>query len=138
MATNFSASSRFAFGTVGQAWLATLAFAGALAVTPAAADPAVALIESLTSNSQRVELMDYVGAGQVIRLSPHQTIVLSYRASCVREIITGGIVTIGTEQSEVRSGKVTRTKEQCGGTGKIELIGEDVAIGGRTFRGGVH
>jgi hypothetical protein len=34
--------------------------------------------------------------------------------SCVRETITGGTVTIGTDQSEVKAGKVTRTKLDCG------------------------
>jgi hypothetical protein len=133
MATNSSALSRCPAGTARHAWLAILAIAGALAVTPAAADPAVALIESLTSNSQRVELMQYVRAGQVIRLSPNQTMVLSYRASCVRESITGGTVTIGTEQSEVRSGEVRRTKGQCG-TGKIELKDGEIDTGGKAYR----
>jgi hypothetical protein len=33
--------------------------------------------------------MDYVQAGQIIRLGPHETIVLSYMSSCLRETITG-------------------------------------------------
>jgi hypothetical protein len=135
MATNSSALGRFPAETVAQAGLAALVFAAALAVAPAAAEPAAALIESLTSNFQRMELMDYVQAGQVIRLSPGQTMVLSYEASCVRETITGGTVTIGTEQSEVRSGEVRRTQGQCG---KAAPISGAVAIAGRTYRGGVR
>jgi hypothetical protein len=85
----------FSAGKTGWAGLVTLALAGAVAVAlPAAADPTgIALIESLTGNPSGVEVMDYVRAGQVIRLAPHQTIVLSYMASCVRETITGGTVT---------------------------------------------
>src|SRR5258706_15347656 len=62
----------------------------------------------LPGNPSGVEFMDYVRAGQVIRLGPHQTIVLSYMASCVRETITGGTVTVGTQRSEVQSGHVRR------------------------------
>ena len=135
MTTNSGAFARLPAKTPGQAGLAALAFVAALAVAPVAAEPAAALIESLTSNFQRVELMDYVQAGRVIRLSPGQTMVLSYGASCVREIITGGTVTIGTEQSEVRSGEVRRTLAQCG---KAERRSEALAIAGRTYRGGVR
>ena len=73
MATS-SALSRFPVRTIGQTGFATL-FAGALAVLPAFAGDAVALIEGLTSPSQRVELMVYAHAGQVIHLSADQTIV---------------------------------------------------------------
>jgi hypothetical protein len=97
----------FSAGKIGWAGLVTLALAGAVAVaSPAAADPTgVALVEGLTGNPSGVEFMDYVRAGQVIRLGPHQTMVLSYMASCVRETITGGTVTVGTQRSEVQSGQ---------------------------------
>ena len=137
MATKSSVFSRFPAKTIGHTGLATLAFAGALAVIPAAAGDPVALVESVTSPSQRVELMTYAHVGQVIRLSPDQTMVLSYRDSCVRETVTGGTVTVGTEQSEVRSGEVTRTKGPCG-DGKIELIRGNIDMGGRVYRGGVR
>ena len=103
MATTTIALARFSAGKMGQAGLVTLALAGAVAVaSPAAADPTgVALVEGLTGNPSGVEFMDYVRAGQVIRLGPHQTMVLSYMASCVRETITGGTVTVGTQRSEV-------------------------------------
>src|SRR3974390_2786885 len=64
----------------------------------------VALVES--SNSRSIEDMDYVHAGQIIRLAPYETIVLSYLSSCVKETITGGTVIIGADRSEVRSGEV--------------------------------
>jgi hypothetical protein len=136
MASNSSGLFRFSTKTVAQAWLATLAVAGAVAVASAAgADPIeVALVESVSSNSPGVEFMDYVQAGQIIRLGPHDTIVLSYMSSCLRETITGGTVTVGTDWSEVQSGEVRRLRGQCD-TGKMVLTGAQSRIGGRTFRG---
>ena len=136
MALN-SSSLWFRARTVGQTAVATLAFAGALAATPALAGDAVALIESLAGQSQRVELMKYAHAGQVIRLGPDQTLVLSYRDSCVRETITGGTVTIGTDQSEVRAGEVTRMGGQCV-VGRVDITDGQVSVGGRSFRGLAH
>jgi hypothetical protein len=78
--------------------------------------------------------MDYVQAGQIIRLGPHQTIVLSYMSSCLRETITGGTVTVGTDWSEVQSGEVRRLRGQCD-AGKMVLTGAQTHIGGRAFRG---
>jgi hypothetical protein len=130
MATS-SALSRFPARTVGQTGFATLAFAGALAI-PAFAEDAVALIERLTGPSQRVELMTYAHVGQVIHLSADQTMVLSYRDSCIRETITGGTITIGTEQSEVRSGvRLERIQINCD-PGKVDVTHQD--IGGKPFR----
>jgi hypothetical protein len=115
MATSTIALARFSARKMGLGGLVTLALAGAVAVaSPAAADPTgIAVVESLTGNPSGVEFMDYVRAGQVIRLGPHQTIVLSYMASCVRETITGGTVTVGTQRSEVQSGHVRRIEGHC-------------------------
>jgi len=132
-----SSSLWFRARTVGRTAVATLAFAGALAATPAFAGDAVALIESLAGQSQRVELMKYAHAGQVIRLRLDQTLVLSYKDSCVRETITGGTVTIGTDQSDVRSGEVTRMKGQCV-IGRVDISNGDFSVGGRSFRGLTH
>src|SRR5271166_13677 len=134
MATNSSALPRFSLRTIAYAGLAGLVFAAG-AASGAAADPLeVALVESLTGNLSGVAFMDYVHAGQVIRLGPQQTIVLSYMASCVRETITGGTVTVGTDWSEVHSGEVRRLRGQCD-AGKMVLTGAQSAIGGRAVRG---
>ena len=119
---------------MGQTGLAILAFAAALAIIPATAEDATALVESINSHSQRVELMTYAHVGQVIRLSPDQTMVLSYKNSCVRETITGGTVTVGIEHSEVQSGDVKRVNGSCN-AGKVELTGAQTAISGRAYRG---
>jgi hypothetical protein len=113
-----------------------LAFAAAIVtISPAAGGSPVALVEQLSGNPAGVEIMDYVETGRVIRLGARQTIVLSYLNSCTREAITGGTVTVGTDQSEVLSGKVERTKVPCD-PGQASLA-EEVAIqiAGRTFRG---
>ena len=44
-----------------------------------------ALVEDVKSGTAGVEFMDYVGSGQVIRLAPHDTLVLSYLQSCDRK-----------------------------------------------------
>jgi hypothetical protein len=72
----------------------------------------VALVEEVIG-APSVEFMDYVDAGRVIALNPQDSIVLSYLYSCVRETISGGVVTVGREQSEVKSGKVVRTSTAC-------------------------
>ena len=84
--------------------------AGSIAV---AAPAEVALVESVTGTPAGVEAMDYVAAGKVIALGPHDTIVLSYMRSCLRETITGGTVTVGTDQSEAEGSKIVRSKVAC-------------------------
>jgi hypothetical protein len=131
MATN-TALPRFSLRTMAHAGLAILTLASG-----AAADPigvGVALVESLTGNLSDVAAMDYVHAGQVIRLGPDQTIVLSYRDSYVREAITGGNVIIGTRRSEVKFGKVQRSEDGRCASGRTEQPKGEEA-GGRTFRG---
>ena len=139
MASNSGQLSRFLAKTAGQAQFAILVLAGAVtfASVAAAADPLeVAVVESISGNSSGLEFMDYLRLGQLIRLNPHETIVLSYKGSCVRETITGGTVTIGTERSSVQSGQVRRLGGQCD-TGRMVLTGDShIAIAGRSFRGG--
>jgi hypothetical protein len=75
--------------------------------------PSAALVEEITGTSAGVEFMDYVETGKVIRLNPQDTIVLNYLYSCVRETITGGVITVGPERSEVESGNVERVSTAC-------------------------
>ena len=131
MASNFGQLSRFLAIT------AVLVLAGALAFPSlaSAAEPVeVAVVESISGSSSGVEFMDYLHVGQVIRLSSHESLVLSYKASCLQETITGGTVTVGLDRSQVQSGEVQRAVGRCG-EGKSELTGAQ-SIAGRTFRGG--
>ena len=77
------------------------------------AGPPVAVVEAVSGNPADVEFMDYVEVGKVIHLNPQDGLVLSYMKSCVREAITGGVVTVGVERSEVESGKVERDVVPC-------------------------
>src|SRR2546423_14598814 len=139
MASNSIGLFRFYAKAASQARRASLAVAGAMAImsVAAAAPVEVALVENVSSNSIGVEFMAYVRAGQVIRLGPQDTIVLSYMGSCLRETITGGIVTVGTDWSDVQSGEVRRLRGQCDGP-KMVLTGAQGPIAGRTFRGVGH
>ena len=135
MTSNSRAISRFSVVAASLGWR-VLAIAGAMVLaSSAAADPVgVALLERVSSNSLSVDVMEYVRVGQIIRLDPHETIVLNYMSSCLRETITGGTVTVGTDWSEVKSGDVQRLRGQCGGA-KMTLTGAQTPIAGRTFRG---
>jgi hypothetical protein len=114
--------------------IAILALGGVVAGSVAAAPVQVALVENLTGSPAGVEFMDYLETGKTIELGSRDTIVLSYMSSCVRETITGGIVTVGTDQSEVRAGKVARTKVACD-AGKMLMASNQAAqFGGRIFR----
>jgi hypothetical protein len=110
--------------------LRMLIAASSLAAAAAAATPAVArapaplvpiaLVEDVKSATAGVEFMDYVGAGQVIKLAPGDKLVLSYLTSCQHETITGGIVTVGFRESNVQGGEVARTTVPCDG-GNMQL-----------------
>lgn len=96
--------------------------AAALILSASAQSPA-AVVEELAGTVPGVQFMDYVEPGQVIRLGAHDRIVLGYLQSCWRETITGGTVTVGSEQSEVAGGEVVRAKVACEG-GKMMLSAE--------------
>jgi len=116
--------------------IVVLAAAGVgLSAAPAFAQTPVAIVEEVKGDSAGVEFMDLVATGKVIRLAPKDSIVLGYIKSCWRETITGGTVTIGAEQSDVRLGKVERTKVACD-AGRMQL-GERHASqsAGTVFRG---
>jgi hypothetical protein len=79
--------------------------------------------------------MDLLPQGKVVKLGPKDTLVLGYLKSCQREVITGGTVTVGAEQSAVAGGKVERRKVECDG-GHMRLTSEQSAKSGvMVFRG---
>jgi hypothetical protein len=73
----------------------------------------VALVEEVKGKVTGVESMDYVTPGQVIKLGPKDSIVLTYMNSCWHETITGGTVVIGAEQSLFHLSKVEGVKVDC-------------------------
>src|SRR5215831_19233288 len=96
--------------------------AGAFILTASAQSPA-AVVEEIQGGVPGIAFMDYVEPGQIIRLGAHDRLVLGYLKSCWRETITGGTVTVGTEQSQVAGGEVARAQVQCEG-GKMMLSAE--------------
>lgn len=97
--------------------------------SPALAQAPAALVEDIAARNPGVEFMDYVQAGRVIKLAGGETLTLSYLRSCVRETITGGTVTVGTEQSTVVGGNVDRRTLKCDG-GKLTLTAAQSAKSG--------
>lgn len=110
-----------------------LKMAGSVALAAAPRAP-VAVIESMTGELPGIHFMDYLDPGQVIRLTPRDTIVVGYMRTCWQETITGGTVTVGTEQSEVLGGRVERSRTHCDG-GRMLLTSEhDDVSAGSSFR----
>jgi hypothetical protein len=97
----------------------------AFAHAPAPLVP-TALVEDVNSTTSGIEFMDYVGSGQVIKLAPGDTLVLSYLKSCEHETITGGTVTVGTDHSDVADGQIAHAKVPCDG-GKIRLSSQQAS-----------
>lgn len=68
----------------------------------ASAEPPVALVEELQGTVTGAEFMDYVTPGQVIKIGPGGSIVLSYLKTCRRETISGiGTVIVGKDASKI-------------------------------------
>jgi len=96
---------------------ATTALAG---VGVARAAPPVALVEGVDAKVSGVALMDYLEQGRRLDLGSGGWIEIDYFASCLHERIVGGVVTVGTERSEVSGGTVERHPVECD-SGKITL-----------------
>src|SRR5438045_2358784 len=107
---------------------------GGLASSAIAGSVQVALVESVTGSSAGVQFLDYLETGKLITLGPRDSLVISYMRSCVQETITGGIVRVGTEQSEVDSGQVRRSKLQCD-PGRVQLGEGTFTLAGTILRG---
>jgi hypothetical protein len=98
--------------------LAAIASIGISAVANSAVAQ-VAVVEDVKSKTANVEFMDYVSAGKIIKLGTGERLVLGYLESCVREVITGGVVMVGAERSEVTLGEVQRTQVPCDGGPRV-------------------
>ena len=80
----------------------------------ALAEPPVALVEELQGKVTGAEFMDYVIRGQVIKIGPGGSIVLSYLKSCRRETISGiGTVIVGSDASKVHLSDVNDETIAC-------------------------
>jgi hypothetical protein len=88
----------------------------------------VVIVEDASAQAP-VAAFEYLPAGLNIQLQDDATIILGYLTSCRREVITGGQVTIGREQSVVVGGQVSFETVPCDG-GQIDLTQEAVAASG--------
>src|SRR5258708_8256040 len=114
--------------------LAGLAAAAVERPAIAAGEP-VALVEDITTPAEGVDFMDVLPQGKVIKLGAKDPLILGYLKSCQREVIAGGTVTVGVEQSTVAGGKVERRKVECDG-GHMRLTAEQSSKSGvMVFRG---
>ena len=122
-------TARLRYATRG-ARAATLGVVAAVLWTTAAlANGPVAVVEEVTGHQSGVDFMDYVETGKLIKLGPHDHIVLDYLKSCWREIITGGTVTVGPEQSDLAAAEppeVSPSEVAMPGAGPIHIIEEDL------------
>lgn len=87
----------------------------AATLMPARASELVAIVEDIEGDTGDTQLFDMVEAGRVITLGSDGRLVLGYLRSCWRETITGGVVTVGSEQSVIKSGRVFRELVECDG-----------------------
>lgn len=115
--------------------LALLLLAGAAAwpMQLSAADP-VAIVEDITGMRDDVQVMDFLEPGRTIALKNGDVLTLGYIATCRRETITGGTVTIGQEKSTVTGGGVSAETIDCGGTTVVASAGAEA--GAVVFRKG--
>jgi hypothetical protein len=92
-----------------------IAVAALIGLTGAAvAEPPVALVEELQGKVTGAEYMDYVTPGQVIKIGPGGSIVLSYLKSCRRQTISGiGTVIVGSDESKVHLADVKDETVDC-------------------------
>lgn len=112
-----------------------MALSGALAqgVWAQGAAPA-ALVEDVSAGVKGIEAFDYVSAGKQIQLGSAGRLVLGYLASCQEETITGGVVTVGTDQSSVSGGSVDRKTVACAGKSMQLTAEQSGKSGGLVFR----
>ena len=74
-----------------------------------------AIVVDISATAAAIEVFEYLSVGQVVQLGAKDTLVLGYLKSCTRETIVGGRVTVGTLQSSVEGGVVTRELVECNG-----------------------
>jgi hypothetical protein len=99
--------------------VAALMFAAPLPMDAAAGEP-VAVVEQVAAPSTGLQFMDFVESGRLIKLKAGESLSLGYFGSCIQERIVGGSVWIGTNQSNVDGGEVSREQVECDG-GRLQL-----------------
>jgi hypothetical protein len=107
----------WALSTVGVLASAGPAFAGGAPV---------AIVEEVGDGVTQVEPMDLLSEGDHIELAPSQSVIIGYFATCMREVVHGGKVTIGKSGSKVEGGQVETKTMKCA-AGTMDLTPEQLA-----------
>ena len=94
----------------------------------------VAIVEEIVSKTAGIEFMDYLRLGQSIRLGESDRLVIGYFNSCWREVIIGGTVLVGKEDSEITGGTVERRKVRCDTEKRAGTTKETAGSGAMVFR----
>lgn len=74
---------------------------------------AVAIVEEVTGEGLTIAELDFLKEGDRFDLGSGAMAVISYFASCNRETIHGGKVTIGVDGSTVSGGRIEAEKVRC-------------------------
>ena len=116
--------------------IATLAYwcAAVGCAQVANAQAPVAIVEAVDTKTAGLEVMDYLRLGQIIQLATGDRLVIGYFSSCWREVIVGGSVRVGKEDSEVAGGTVERQKVRCDPGKKGGTTKETAGSGAMVFR----
>ena len=94
-------------------WIVSVLAAILFAIGAASASEDAALVESLNSDREDLQEMDFLGTGQTFDLKDGEVLTLVYLNSCVQEVITGGTVTIGARKSEISGGSIKTVAINC-------------------------
>jgi hypothetical protein len=112
--------------------------ASLIAMTGAAGQAPVAVVEDVQGKVTGAEFMDYVVPGQVIKLGAGGKITLGYMKSCWHEVIFGiGTVIVGTEQSAVHLSEFKADHVPCDASQATRIgkeAGESAATVVRSLR----
>jgi len=100
----------------------------------AGAQGPVAIVEDIAGKTAGIEFMDYLRMGQLIHLGASDRLVIGYFNSCSREVIIGGTVRVGKDDSEVSGGSVERQKVRCDTGKKGATTKETTGSGAMVFR----
>lgn len=95
----------------------------------------VAIVEDEIGEPGGAQVMDYLELGKTIELRPGASLTLDYLHSCVREVIHGGVVVVGREQSETRSAHVERSHVDCDAATMAAPSGRSIDVAGTALRG---
>jgi hypothetical protein len=94
-------------------WVISAVCAVFFAIGAAQASEETVMVESLTSDRQDIQEMDFLDSGRTFSLKSGEVLTLVYLNSCTQEVITGGTVTIGASKSSIVGGSIEVQAISC-------------------------